>query len=54
MISYFFGAIACWVRHAGHSYGTWEYDMGPNGYRIYFRTCQRCGWIQTPTRAFEG
>lgn len=47
---YFLRCLACWLRHAGHDYGAWEWDMGPNGYRVQYRICRRCAWLQEPTR----
>lgn len=49
-MSYFLRALACWARNAGHDYGAWEQTMGPNHYHIQCRTCQACGWVQTPER----
>jgi len=47
---YFLRCLACWIRHAGHAYGAWEWGMGPNGYHVQYRGCQRCGWVQMPGR----
>lgn len=49
-VMYFLRCLVCWIRHAGHAYGDWECGMGPNGYRIAYRVCQRCDWVQMPIR----
>ena len=49
-VMYFLHCLICWIRYAGHEYGVWEYGMGPNGYRIQYRVCQRCDWVQLPIR----
>lgn len=47
---YFLRCLWCYLRHAGHAYGEWEYGMGPNGYHEQYRVCRRCSWVQMPTR----
>ena len=47
---YFLRALACYLRHAGHTYGAWQSGMGPNGYYIQYRVCHRCEWVQMPIR----
>jgi len=54
MLQYVIAALGCWMRHAGHDYGDWECDMGPNGYSLQYRVCRRCDWVQMPSRTSEG
>jgi hypothetical protein len=51
---YFLRCLGCWFRNAGHDYGEWHYEMGPNGYHIQCRVCRNCGWVQMPMRESEG
>jgi hypothetical protein len=51
---FFLRVIFCYLRHAGHDYGVWEYGMGPNGHHIQFRVCRRCYFAQMPERTSEG